>query len=314
MPKVSILLSIYKSEKYLEHFLPSVKAQTIWNEAEFIITANDVSTVEKTILDEFYNENKSNTKILYTKRENLYASWNRCINHATGEYFAIANVDDIRTPGSLESQIKLLDQNKNALFCYGDHIVVSKFLSTDGELIKTSNVPKSEFTRSMIIGPFFVWRKTDNPAIAYFDEQFKSGGDFDFAIRLAVHGEGVRVNGILGYYYYGNTGLSTGSELQPIERTFIELRYGIYDKIDYNYLPDAVRYNIPYILENGTWRHISFFVPGYDDLLVQRRREWFSKGVTRYYKRFKEEKGYLNLLKRLIGNIKKKVKTALFRG
>jgi hypothetical protein len=137
----------------------------------------------------------------------------------------------------------------------------------------------------------------------------RSGADFDFAIRLAFHGKGAMTKENLGYYLNEGLGASTRpNSLQPVERTVIELRYGIYDKIDYNYLPEAVRYNISYILQDGTWQHIRSFIPGYDDLLSQRRKEWFSKGVARYYRQLEGEK---SLSRKLLGQTKKIVKKGM---
>jgi len=51
---------------------------------------------------------------------------NTCIKEAKGEYVTIWNVDDLRTPNSLEMQMKALDENPDIALTYGDFIIVNK--------------------------------------------------------------------------------------------------------------------------------------------------------------------------------------------
>ena len=242
---------------------------------ELIICANEPSPVEEQFLWEFRELWEEQVKILVVPRESLYASWNRCLKAASGEYLAIANVDDLRTVNSLEIQMKALEKDRGALFCFGPFAIVNRFPSEVGAIINPREYDQWEFSRSMMIGPFFMWRKSTNPAIQYFDEQFKSGGDFDFAIRLALHGRGIKINNLLGYYLDEGSGLSTGSELQPIERTVIELRYGIFDKLDASYLAKAKEYQIHRLQQQGQWISIKQFVPDYQGFIQERFQRHF---------------------------------------
>jgi hypothetical protein len=81
------------------------------------------------------------------------------------------------------------------------------------------------------------------------------------------------------YYYtqYANSGSASSSILQPIERTVIELRYGLYDKIEllnsYPYVRQARRYRLGHLLINGKWQSIDQFVPNYHEIMLQKERE-----------------------------------------
>ncbi len=287
-PKVSILLSTYKSEKFLADQLKSIEKQSIWKQAELIVAANDPNNSEHAILEYFQNRWRDQAKIIVIPRETLYTSWNRCINIARSNLLAIANVDDIRIPTSLESQVSILEETKSIDFCYGPFVVVSEFRSKEGDTVLPPEFNKREFTRSMHLGPFFMWRKIVNGEVQYFDEQFQSGGDFDFAIRLALHGRGARIDESLGYYLDAGGGLSTGSDLQPIERTVIELRYGIYDKVDYDFLIDALKYNVSSSCLNGEWQSVSQLIPNYGKFILKRKQMWFGIGVENYAKKLRK--------------------------
>jgi glycosyltransferase involved in cell wall biosynthesis len=281
-PRVSILLATHGSDAFITRQLSSIAQQSIWSEAELILVANDPSAAEQAAMAQFRTAWKGRVQLFTTRRETLYASWNRGINAAKADLLTIANVDDLRTPTALEAQIAMLQASPDALFCYGSYVMVKEFGLTTGRLVTPPEFDALEFTRSMHAGPFFAWRKVVGGSKVYFDEQFRSGGDFDFVIRLSCLGRGVRAKELLGSYYDAGSGLSTGSALQPIERTVIELRYGIYDKVDYGYLPEASRYNIAHLRWGGRWHQVDVLVPEYDSWMSERRRKWFRRGIARY--------------------------------
>ena len=223
---------------------------------------------------------------------------------ADSPYVVYADVDDLRPPDAYVRQIKTLDNNLDVDFTYGDFLDVKKIGDTTGKRIVTADFDRSSFTRGSMVGPNHFFRRQLLEKVGFWDEQLRSGGDFEFQIRAAFNCQFKKTEGILVYKLDAAQSASQGI-LQPLERTVIELRYGIYDKIDYNYLPAAVRYNIPYILYNGTWQPMRSFVPGYDELLERRRREWFAKGMGRYYWQLEKER---SLLRRLVRSAKKKFK------
>ncbi len=290
---LSILLSTFDSEKFLDAWFKSMIQQSIWNECEIVIVANEPTPSESHLLQNFVNKYREQVNLLTVSRENLYASWNRALEASSGKYLAIANVDDVRTPDSVRLQIAALENDPDVLFSYGSFQMVSVFGESNGVHISPPEFDKKEFTRSMHLGPFFVWRRTKDQSVQFFDEQFKTGGDFDFAIRLALAGRGVRVEDNIGYYYDGGTGLSTGSLLQPIERTVIELRYGIYDKIDYHYLPKALKYRIYELQIGNRWVAVENLVPNYAETMSERYRLWFDKGLRNYANLIKENRGLM---------------------
>ena len=60
---------------------------------------------------------------------------NRCIEFASGDYLCIWNVDDLRTPDSIEVMAKTLDDNPDIEFVYGNYTIVPNFGNTEGEYV-----------------------------------------------------------------------------------------------------------------------------------------------------------------------------------
>lgn len=286
-PKVSTITACYRMSRYLRGFLESIPRQSYFENIEIVLDHNEPTTEELEWVHEFQEKYPGRLKhIKIEKVDSIGVSWNRCIQEASGEFMTIWSVDDLRTPTSIESQVKLLTDNRDVDLVYGNYEVVKSFGSTKGSIIRHRAFPESEFTRSMIFGPFFMFRKSLCERFGYFDEQLMSGLDFDFAVRLAFQAKAAMVDDNLGYYLNEGMGASTRpNSLQAVERTVIELRYGIYDKIDYSYLPEALKYNITHMLRNGEYLPIKQFVADYAEMLEGRKRLWLRKGIRSYLRR-----------------------------
>ena len=118
MTKVSTITPCYNMSKYMKGFLDNLSTQT-HKDLEIVLDHNDPSDEEVKLVEE-YNDEYDN--ILHIKVEGvdpIGTSMNRCIEYATGEYLCIWNVDDLRTPDSIEVMAKALDENPDVDFVYG---------------------------------------------------------------------------------------------------------------------------------------------------------------------------------------------------
>ena len=226
MTKVSTITPCYNMSKYMKGFLDNLSTQT-HKDLEIVLDHNDPSDEEVKLVEE-YNEQYDN--ILHIKVEGvdpIGTSMNRCIEYATGDYLCIWNVDDLRTPDSIEVMAKALDENPDVDFVYGNYIIVPKFGSTEGQYVDETG-REGELTTGMILGPYFMFRKSLLEKSGVFDEQLIQGADYDLALRLAFNAIGLHLPINLGYYLNEGLGQSTKPDSkQPIERTVIELRYNI---------------------------------------------------------------------------------------
>ena len=226
MTKVSTITPCYNMSKYMKGFLDNLSTQT-HKDLEIVLDHNDPSDEEVKLVEE-YNEQYDN--ILHIKVEGvdpIGTSMNRCIEYATGDYLCIWNVDDLRTPDSIEVMAKALDENPDVDFVYGNYVIVPRFGGTEGQYVDETG-REDELTTGMILGPYFMFRKSILEKSGVFDEQLIQGADYDLALRLALNGKGLHLPINLGYYLNEGLGQSTKpNSKQPIERTVIELRYNI---------------------------------------------------------------------------------------
>ena len=225
MTKVSTITPCYNMGRYIKGFLENVSTQT-HKDLEIVLDHNDPTEAEVKLVEEHNDKYDNIFHIQVEGVDPIGISMNRCIENATGDYLCIWNVDDLRTSDSIEVMAKTLDDNPDVNFVYGNYHIVPTFGSTNGQYVDETG--KEEYLKvGMILGPFFMFRKSALKKSGVFDEQLMSGADYDLALRLAFNGKGLHIPINLGYYLNDGQGLSTGNRKQPIERTVIELRYGV---------------------------------------------------------------------------------------
>ena len=250
MTKVSSITPCFNMERYMEGFLENLSTQT-HKDLEIVMDHNNPSDREMEMIEKYQETNDNLLHIKVDGVDPIGISMNRCIEYATGDYLCIWNVDDLRTPDSIEVMAKALDDNSDVDFVYGNYHVVPSFGSKEGHIVDEAG--KEEWLKiGMILGPFFMFRKSAIEKAGVFDEQLVSGADYDLALRLAFNGKGMHIPNILGYYLNEGMGASTRPDSkQPLERTVIELRYGI-RILDDRYVPIAKsEYDIENIIVDG---------------------------------------------------------------
>ena len=247
MTKVSTITPCYNMGRYIKGFLENVSTQT-HKDLEIVLDHNDPSSAEVKLVEEHNDKYDNIFHIQVEGVDPIGISMNRCIENASGDYLCIWNVDDLRTPDSIEVMAKALDDNPDVNFVYGNYYIVPSFGSTNGQYVDETG--KEEYLKvGMILGPFFMFRKSALKKSGVFDEQLMSGADYDLALRLAFNGKGLHIPLNLGYYLNDGQGLSTGNRKQPIERTVIELRYGV-RVLEPHLVPETRAYDVENIIIN----------------------------------------------------------------
>ena len=115
MTKVATMTSCYRGEKYLKLFLEELPKQTAFDDIELVFNHNCPSPAEIEMINEY--KSKYNN-LNYTVEEELlplYESWNKCIEESTSDYICVWNIDDLRTPNSIELMKNTLDENPDII-------------------------------------------------------------------------------------------------------------------------------------------------------------------------------------------------------
>jgi glycosyltransferase involved in cell wall biosynthesis len=193
MPLISVIIPAYNAERTLLETVDSVQNQTLANIE--IIIINDGSTDRTGNLI----ENLSDPRIKAFSYENggVAVARNRGIDHATGEFIAFIDADDLWILDKLELQLAALQQHPEADVAYswnyfyddrtGDRIPghVANF---EGDVY--APLLQENFIAN---GSNPLIRRQAIDQIAGFDPTFPHCADWDFYLRLAAKWQFVMV-------------------------------------------------------------------------------------------------------------------------
>lgn len=108
-PKISVVLPVYNSEKYLEKAINSILNQT-FNDFELIVV-NDGSTDKSVNIIKKFMLLDKRIKLIDRNNKGIVSSLNEAINLSKGEYIARMDADDICLPSRFKDQIEYMKKN-----------------------------------------------------------------------------------------------------------------------------------------------------------------------------------------------------------
>lgn len=213
IPRLSVIVSIYNGEKFLNQFLENVIEQTCIDDIEVLLLDAQSTDSTKEIIENFKHD--SLKYHLLDKRYSIYETWNIGIELSKSQLLSNWNIDDRRKKNSLETQICFMEKNLNCDVCYG-HVAWSfkeneKF--EDNLLINLYPCYDVNFKSMMENNSphcMPVWRKNLHDKFGLFDINYKTAADFDFWMRcLEGKANFQKLYETVGLYYYNPNGLST---------------------------------------------------------------------------------------------------------
>lgn len=107
-PLISIIIAVYNNEKYLSNSITSVLDQEYSNYE--IIIIDDGSTDNTRGISDDFAQRYSHIKVIHQTNQWIYASFNRGIKEAKGEYIFILNSDDVLIQNSLKNMVDILEK------------------------------------------------------------------------------------------------------------------------------------------------------------------------------------------------------------
>ena len=146
-PKVSVIIPVYNTEKYLRECLDSVVNQTLKNIE--IICVDDGSTDGSLEILREYAEKDSRVKVYTQPNTNAGAARNHGLRYATGEYLAFLDSDDYYETHLLESAVNCAEERNAEIVVYKVKLLqedTGVIISYDASVIENLLPPKEVFT------------------------------------------------------------------------------------------------------------------------------------------------------------------------
>ena len=117
MPKISIIIPVYNSEKCLKSCIDSVLSQT-FTDFECILVDDGSVDQSPAICDEYVGRDKR-IQVLHKKNEGVSAARNDGIQAASGEYIAFVDSDDRIMPEMYRLLLEKIENEKKDVVCCG---------------------------------------------------------------------------------------------------------------------------------------------------------------------------------------------------
>ncbi|MBW4451151.1 MAG: glycosyltransferase family 2 protein [Spirirestis rafaelensis WJT71-NPBG6] len=226
MPTISIIVPAYNAEHTILETIKSVHEQTF---SDFeIIVINDGSTdrtleILNTIAD-------SRLKVFSYKNGGLPVARNRGIAHATGEFIAFLDADDLWSPDKLELQLTALQQHPEAGVAYSWTLFMDeqgKSLHPDEPIFFEGNVYDKLLLKNFLAsGSNPLIRKQAIESVGEFYPPAGGSADWDYWLRLAARWDFVVVPKPQIFYRQSSSSMSSKIEFMEkckfivLERAF----------------------------------------------------------------------------------------------
>jgi glycosyltransferase involved in cell wall biosynthesis len=208
-PVISVVMSVYNGEEYLEDSIESILNQTYKN-FEFIII-NDGSTDKTLNIIKKYKTTDNRIFLIDRENKGLVFSLNEGITAARGKYIARMDADDISLPTRFEEQVLFMDKNTQIGVC-------GTWVRLFGNVIRDNiwKIPvnnKELHSRILfsvpVAHPSVIIRKSvlDKYSIKY-NEKYKHAEDYKFWLDLYKYTEFSNIPKVLLNYRYLETSVS----------------------------------------------------------------------------------------------------------
>ena len=213
--------------------------QTVFTEIQFFILDCASPDNEAEIILPYTEQYPNITYKRLDKDPGLYPAWNFSIQNTDGDFLTNWNVDDRKTPWSLEAMRDSLVLNSDIDLVYGNTVVSSvpneawsQVLTKHTYICNETNNWKDLLQNN---NPHCMpmWRRSIHDRFGYFNEDYLTASDADLWLKAAKGGSRMKkIDDTVGIYYHNPTGRSSNPETL---KEMVDEVNGMRRKYDPNY-------------------------------------------------------------------------------
>ncbi|MFI4860300.1 MAG: glycosyltransferase family 2 protein [Phycisphaerales bacterium JB063] len=190
-PKVSIIMPVYNTEKYLAEAVDSVLAQT-FRDFEFIII-DDGSTDKSLELLEAYARRDKRIRLFTRPNTGYVVALNEGLGYARGEFFGRIDSDDAIEPTLYEEQLELFGKDPDLVVCGTNAVVMNEKSDVFGDFevpVTHDAIDRHLLTgRSCIHHPGSMMRMSVVKEVGGYRSGLSPCEDYDLWLRLIEVGK-----------------------------------------------------------------------------------------------------------------------------
>lgn len=209
-PRVSVLMSVYNGEQFLEEAIESIINQT-FHDFELIIVDDGSLDSTPQILARYQQRDPRIILHRFNQNQGLSTALNFCIRLARGEYVARMDADDISLPHRLEKQVMFMDKHNEIGLC-GAWMQLIGY--PDGTVFRYPEHHETIHIQMLFTNsfghPVVMWRAaTFNKLGLLYNESIRFGQDYELWSRALLNMQVANIGEILMLYRVHQTSISS---------------------------------------------------------------------------------------------------------
>ncbi|MFC4721196.1 glycosyltransferase family 2 protein [Geojedonia litorea] len=224
IPVVSIIVTTYNRNRYLEHTLRSIQNQT-YTYLE-ILVVDDGSNAEESKLNQSICSKFLKCHYYYKPNTGQPDSRNYGIQKVKGKFIGFCDDDDVWVLDKLEKQIKVFEAHPEIFVVTGDTATITQSGERTGDIKSHAGFNHGYIfehlllkNRTASIIPLV--RKEVFEKVGYFNPSFTIAEDWEFWRRVSYYYPFYAINEVLGYVRLHDSNMSITRVNSAIERSLL---------------------------------------------------------------------------------------------
>lgn len=183
MQKISVIMAVYNTQKYLKEAIESILSQS-FKDFEFLIL-DDCSTDKSYNICEEYAK-KDNRIKLFRNKKNMWISFsrNKLISLTNTNYIATQDSDDISMNDRLKLEFEFLEDNKEYAVVSWNNIIINEDWKKIWYRKYSNEIKKVILKKSPISQWSSMFRKDIFLKLSWYDKELNYAEDYDLWLRM----------------------------------------------------------------------------------------------------------------------------------
>ena len=234
LPLVTIITPAYNRAGYLGETIDSILVQN-YPHTEYIVLDDGSTDDTRQVLSRYGNRIRWETHTNMGETRTV----NKGIGMAKGDIICIVNSDDPLRPDAISTAAAFLGEHPEVLVAYPDWDMID----SNGHIVRHMRVPEYSYLHMLrrhycMIGPGAFIRRVAFERAGVRDARFVYVADFEFWLRLGLHGEFARIPRTLATFRVHPASASESQHGAAMSEEHIALMRKLYAMPE---LPHAVR-------------------------------------------------------------------------
>jgi glycosyltransferase involved in cell wall biosynthesis len=238
-PSISIIMTVYNRERYLDAAIKSILLQTYQN-FELLIW-DDGSTDRSVAMAEAYAGRDKRIRVMAAAHQGYTGALKAAIAETSGAYFGWVDSDDLLTPTALEATTAILNAQHTVGMVYTNYLVIDENNQPKG-LGQRCQIPysKDRLLIDFMTFHFRLMRRSVYDQVGGIDLAFPCAQDYDLCLKLSEVAEIHHLPQPLYCYRSHSDSISQQNRLQQIDCA----RRAIADALERRGLSERYKINV----------------------------------------------------------------------